>query len=1003
MTSNADELARTATASPSSPSVPVEPAGPAIGRYRLERELGAGGMGVVHVAFDPDLERRVALKVLRAQTGGDAAKRLQREARAMARLNHPNVVTVHEVGTASGRDYVAMELIEGESLAEWLRENEHAPHEIIEAFLAAGRGLAAAHHAGIVHRDFKPHNVLRSHLGGVGVPHFGPARAATAAADPLATTTPSGPSPAAPQSALSGLTVSGSVLGTPAYMAPEQWAGGEVTPATDQFGYCVALWEALTGERPYRGPTVEDLKKQVAAGPQALDASKVPRRVRTILRRGLDPDPSKRWRSMDELLQRLARVEHRPWMVFAAIGAALIAAGVLAFVLGGKQSAPACAAPALDPDVVWSDGAVAAVLAANEAAAAKLLAADHQQWKLLRGKACTLEPAARAAALACFDGVLSRFDAVARAATQPGSGAIDVGSMLIDPVVCSRPSVPRLVVTSSPQFQEVVAIRLRDDSLDESVDPSKVAALAERITGDPCAEALAQAYLADVVEQPPVRERAQDLAEQAADRCGDDRIRAELAVGAVGRTLRTEFVGAAFASRLARAQVAVQRVAQADLDGQLSLFKLHLDSRSDRIDEAIKDGEAAAAGFAKRGRIQAQIGALETVIYVRQSRATPADLVAIASMVTQLRALATAELGPSHPVMRTLAFVDAAFLWSSGDLAGAHKRFDATRQARPIVGAIPISGTIVDEQGAPVAGAKVVVGKNLAGDAQSIVIPFVPEPGSLRLATTKSDGTFAIADAVPEGMVIAQLGDRRTAPVPVAPVVRLVMAPTSRLTGRVALHDVAASKAVVAVVRHSDPHELRYATLAPVLPDGSFVLDGAPRGEVDLEVIVQEVAGRNLTVVKQVIDAPVIDGLALAVPVSRRTVSVLVRSTVGVAPGNAQVIIMPGEHPAKLTAQDLVDHFGSLGGFNSRLSRPFDAEAKAAGIDGKPGDLVVTNMGVPDGTASVCAIGLPTDVADPGFTKALALYQKRIEVRCAPLAPDAKVVVVEVPPWPRFD
>jgi len=186
--SNADELARTTTADASSPSVPAEPVGPSIGRYRLERELGAGGMGVVHVAFDPDLERRVALKVLRAQTGVDAAKRLQREARAMARLNHPNVVTVHEVGTAAGRDYVAMELIDGQSLAEWLRENQHAPHEIIEAFLAAGRGLAAAHHAGIVHRDFKPHNVLRSRDGRVCVTDFGLAREASAVVDPLATT-----------------------------------------------------------------------------------------------------------------------------------------------------------------------------------------------------------------------------------------------------------------------------------------------------------------------------------------------------------------------------------------------------------------------------------------------------------------------------------------------------------------------------------------------------------------------------------------------------------------------------------------------------------------------------------------------------------------------------------------------------------------------------------------------------------------------------------------------
>ncbi|MBC7974302.1 MAG: protein kinase, partial [Myxococcales bacterium] len=142
-----DELGRTVTA-PGSSSVrplPADALGTSLGRYRLERELGEGGMGVVHAAFDPDLERRIALKVLRVAAPGIEAKdRLLREARAMARLSHPNVVTVHEVGTAHGRDYVAMELIQGETLADWLRSEKRRSVEIVAAFLAAGRGLAAA-------------------------------------------------------------------------------------------------------------------------------------------------------------------------------------------------------------------------------------------------------------------------------------------------------------------------------------------------------------------------------------------------------------------------------------------------------------------------------------------------------------------------------------------------------------------------------------------------------------------------------------------------------------------------------------------------------------------------------------------------------------------------------------------------------------------------------------------------------------------------------------------
>ncbi|HMG52972.1 MAG TPA: serine/threonine-protein kinase, partial [Kofleriaceae bacterium] len=234
-----DDLGRTATA-PVSSTVRPEPAEPlrgTLGRYRLERELGAGGMGVVHAAFDPDLERRIALKVLRvAAPGLEAKDRLLREARAMARLAHPNVVTVHEVGTANGRDYVAMELIQGDTLADWLRAERRRPVEIVAAFLAAGRGLAAAHAAGIVHRDFKPHNVLRSRGGRIVVTDFGLAREAQAALpshrDPWVSAAarsaaarspvvPEGNFPSGTPGSLAGITATGSLLGTPAYMAPE--------------------------------------------------------------------------------------------------------------------------------------------------------------------------------------------------------------------------------------------------------------------------------------------------------------------------------------------------------------------------------------------------------------------------------------------------------------------------------------------------------------------------------------------------------------------------------------------------------------------------------------------------------------------------------------------------------------------------------------------------------------------------------------------------------------
>ena len=333
----------TATAIPTAGA--AEPVGATLGRYRLEREIGAGANGIVHAAFDPNLERRIALKVLRGTTATfEARERLLREARAMARLAHPNVVTVYEVGFASNRDFVAMELILGESLAEWLREARRAPAAILDAFLAAGRGLAAAHAAGIVHRDFKPHNVLRSRAGRIVVTDFGLARDAegqVSARDAMLVETDSGP-----PNTLAGITVTGSLLGTPAYMSPEQWQGGAITPATDQFAFCVALWEALSGERPYRGPTIDDLKRQVAHGPAALDASRIPRRVRSLLRRGLDPDPAKRWPNMDALLVPLRGARRPPGVALAITGAAVIAAIALVFALRPGASLSATRDPA---------------------------------------------------------------------------------------------------------------------------------------------------------------------------------------------------------------------------------------------------------------------------------------------------------------------------------------------------------------------------------------------------------------------------------------------------------------------------------------------------------------------------------------------------------------------------------------------------------------------------------------------------------------------------------
>jgi tetratricopeptide (TPR) repeat protein len=269
----------------------------ALGRFTVEERLGAGGMGVVHAAHDPQLDRRVAIKVMHASAdspaGQRAQRRLQREARAMAALSHPNVVTVHDVGVHGGHVFVAMELVQGRSLRAWCRQ-ERGWKPVVDVMLAAAEGLLAAHRAGLVHRDFKPDNVLVADDGRVLVGDFGLAALV-------------GPTESAPLSAESDPddTVRADA-GTPGYMAPEQFAGGTISAATDQFAFAVTAWEALFGKRPFAGSSVAELAAAVLAGRiEAPTTRRVPRGVRAALERALCVDASRRWPDMAALIDAL--------------------------------------------------------------------------------------------------------------------------------------------------------------------------------------------------------------------------------------------------------------------------------------------------------------------------------------------------------------------------------------------------------------------------------------------------------------------------------------------------------------------------------------------------------------------------------------------------------------------------------------------------------------------------------------------------------------------------
>ena len=287
---------------------PTETTPTAIGRYLVLDFVGAGAMGEVFAAYDPVLDRKVALKLLPPALSGDHERRarLMREAQALAKLSHPNVVQVYEAGEHDERVFVVMEFVAGQTLAQWVESVDGGSRDavILAKFMDAGRGLAAAHAAGLIHRDFKPSNVQVDAKGVARVLDFGLVAGLGEAPSPRL----AGVSAAALSALDVELTQTGALLGTPGYMAPDQFLHEFVDARADQFGFCVALHEALTGARPFEGESMAELVENILAGRRAkpVGARALPRRISRALDRGLAAEPSDRWPSMDALLDALA-------------------------------------------------------------------------------------------------------------------------------------------------------------------------------------------------------------------------------------------------------------------------------------------------------------------------------------------------------------------------------------------------------------------------------------------------------------------------------------------------------------------------------------------------------------------------------------------------------------------------------------------------------------------------------------------------------------------------
>jgi tetratricopeptide (TPR) repeat protein/predicted Ser/Thr protein kinase len=641
--------------------------GGVVGRYVILSLLGTGGMGAVYAAHDPELDRKVALKLLRSDASASDGVRMLREARALAKLSHPNVVAVHDVGLVGegpgAEVFIAMEFVDGVTLRAWLAEKTRSLREIVEVFAAAGRGLAAAHKADLVHRDFKPDNVMIGGDGRVRVMDFGLARAGTGEW--------SLPGRALPTDPDVRLTRAGVRLGTPAYMAPEQWLDEEVDARTDQFSFCVALWEALFEARPFRGETVHELMLAVTEGPPARTPAgrRAPKWLARALERGLSRAPSQRFPTMDALLAELerglARQRRRP-LLFG-----LAALGVATAALFGLRThrAAGCATEGAAIFEVWNEGTQAALRAALQATGAPFAETSYQKalphlerwtrsWAELRTQVCveaTVEgsrsPELHRKAAACLDEQRESLAALLEVFTAHPTGHVQ----RLVPAVAS---LAQLAPCSERRYLERLSLPPDDPGTREQANALRreLQRTRGRLAAGECgdlAAAEAMVAAAESLQHAPLVVAARDLLADVAE-CVDAFDRAEAALRQVyvdAEALRADEVAAA---------AAIQLVGTIGLD------------RS-RAAEALQWALPAEVIVQRLGQERGLLGAnlLQRQALIHNSRGEYEQ--ALAEM-EQVLAIREELLGPDHPTVATALDV----------IGNIHRARDSLEAARTV-------------------------------------------------------------------------------------------------------------------------------------------------------------------------------------------------------------------------------------------------------------------------------------------------------------------------------
>lgn len=1002
--------------------------GSAIGRYTILQVLGEGGMGVVYAAYDPDLDRKVALKLLRPRSDGGVASeaarlRLLREARAMAKLTHPNVITVYEVGTVGERDFVAMEFVDGLDLSRWLAAEERGWRDVLDLFLQAGRGLAAAHHAGLVHRDFKPANVLVRGDGVALVTDFGLARSKGSEEVETSIETPRVADSA-------DLTQTGAILGSPAYMSPEQHTGAEADERSDQFSFCVALYEALCGERPFAGRTLEEIRTAVLSGAVAEPKGvEIPTRVRRAIVRGLGLTPDARFPTMDALLAELGKSSgrRRRSLAIASLAVAGLGLGTAAVLLAGSEREPV---PCMDGESklqgVWSAERRAELErafagAGSFAGFARIVDRYVDDWSTTYQSACAATYIDHAQDetdyLLTFDCLLKRrraldsmLDVFAKADASGLDNAAMAASSLPPIAACgdveglrnevSLPTDPDTrdkvgVVRASLEKAEALTAALRMGEAQSLVDAALVAA---RQTG--YSPVLAEALIAkaEASREDKIAASALEEAVLAAEVSGHEGARAKALVMLFETRARMSSDVAELEALARRARAGVERYGRDDsLLGRIAAQRAQIAAGRGDFAAGLEGYREALAIFQRvlgPGDLkvaEVYFGLAEVAIQRGQWS------VALAAIDDGL-AISRRHFADDHPKVILAREARARVLGVNGDYDGARAVFLETapfwasergdKLVRDALGANALGGPerdlrgiVVDADGQPVAGAEVVAATFILADGKYLDRR---QGGTLearrrvRRARTDEHGAFTLSAPSGEPLfVAAEHGDRGRSILPVQPQVgkdgessglRLQLSPFGSVDGTIEGADAQVDVQLAVNLMPRYGTSVGLPAVQVIVAGGRFHLERMPAGDYKLAVgRANQAAGAEVIHRDISIRPGEVTRVAMAAPASGRRVEVVVELPDGKRPTTSQVFIVEGDIDLDNAGEDADRKLRAKSGFRVAFTNRDEA-------------AVFTS--VPDGEYSVCVAPLAGDIADAEFVESIQDRRKEIPMYC---------------------